>query len=221
MRPARGDRRHSGRQGAGRDCAGARSLNGWLTRDLIFVIMFLIGIARAFELPTIHAILPDIVPQSVLPRAIAAAASAQQTAIITGPAIGGLLYLLGPYTVYFCCMAIFVAAAVLVSFVHTAHARRERAPMTLESLFAGFSYIRDRQVLFGVISLDLFAVCSAAYRAAAGFRPRRARHRPVGAWPVALGACDRCARHVGGARRITPSRAAPALISSPLWPPMD
>ena len=134
------------------------SLGGWLTRELIFVIMFLIGIARAFEMPTIHAILPDIVPQSVLPRAIAAAASAQQTAIITGPAIGGLLYLLGPSTVYFCCMAIFVAAAVLVSFVHTEHARRERAPMTLESLFAGFSYIRDRQVLFGVISLDLFAV---------------------------------------------------------------
>jgi MFS family permease len=134
------------------------SLGGWLTRDLIFVIMFLIGIARAFELPTIHAILPDIVPQSVLPRAIAAAASAQQTAVITGPAIGGLLYLLGPSTVYFCCMAIFVTAAVLVSLVHTAHARRERAPMTLESLFAGFSYIRDRQVLFGVISLDLFAV---------------------------------------------------------------
>jgi MFS family permease len=134
------------------------SLGGWLTRELIFVIMFLIGIARAFEMPTIHAILPDIVPQSVLPRAIAAAASAQQTAIITGPAIGGLLYLLGPSTVYFCCMAIFMAAAVLVSLVHTVHARRERAPMTLASLFAGFSYIRDRQVLFGVISLDLFAV---------------------------------------------------------------
>jgi MFS family permease len=134
------------------------SLGGWLTRDLIFVIMFLIGIARAFEMPTIHAILPDIVPQSVLPRAIAAAASAQQTAIITGPAIGGLLYLLGPATVYFCCTAIFMAAAVLVSLVHTVHARRERAPMTLASLFAGFSYIRGRQVLFGVISLDLFAV---------------------------------------------------------------
>jgi MFS family permease len=51
------------------------SLGGWLTRELIFVIMFLIGIARAFEMPTIHAILPDIVPQSVLPRAIAAAIS--------------------------------------------------------------------------------------------------------------------------------------------------
>ncbi len=134
------------------------SVGGWLTRDIIFVIMFLVGIARAFEMPTIHAILPDIVPQSVLPRAIAAAASAQQTAIITGPAIGGVLYLLGPATVYGCCVAIFVAAAVLVSLVHTAHARREKAPMTLASMFAGFSYIRGRQVLFGVISLDMFAV---------------------------------------------------------------
>jgi len=134
------------------------SLGGWITRELMFGILFVIGIARAFELPTIHAILPDIVPQSVLPRAIAAAASAQQTAIITGPAIGGALYLLGPATVYGCCVAIFVTAAVLVSLVHTALARRDKAPVTLASLFAGFGYIRDRQVLFGVISLDLFAV---------------------------------------------------------------
>ncbi len=134
------------------------SLGGWLTRELMFAIMFLIGIARAFELPTIHAILPDIVPQSVLPRAIAAAASAQQTAIITGPAIGGALYLLGPATVYGCCVVVFVVAAVLVSLVQTALARREKAPLTLATLFAGFGYIRSRQVLFGVISLDLFAV---------------------------------------------------------------
>src|SRR5262249_50104581 len=133
------------------------SLGGWLTRELIFAIMFVIGIARAFEMPTIHAILPDIVPQSVLPRAIAAAASAQQTAVITGPAIGGVLYLLGPATVYFCCVAIFVAAG-RPRLVSSAHARREKAPVTLASLFAGFSYIRGREVLFGVISLDLFAV---------------------------------------------------------------
>jgi len=134
------------------------SLGGWLTREMIFAIMFLIGIARAFEMPTIHAILPDIVPQSVLPRAIAAAASAQQTAIISGPAIGGVLYLLGPATVYGCCVFVFVVAAVLVSLVQTALARREKTPLTLATLFAGFGYIRSRQVLFGVISLDLFAV---------------------------------------------------------------
>src|SRR5262245_31696613 len=134
------------------------SAGGWLTRDLMFSILFAVGIARAFEMPTIHAILPDIVPQSVLPRAIAASASAQQTAIIAGPAIGGALYLLGPAAVYGRCVAVFVAAAVLVSLLHTALARQDKSPVTLASLFAGFSYIRSRQILFGVISLDLFAV---------------------------------------------------------------
>jgi hypothetical protein len=56
------------------------------------------------------------------------------------------------------CVAVFVAAAVLVRLLHTALARQDKTPVTLASLFAGFSYIRSRQILFGVISLDLFAV---------------------------------------------------------------
>src|SRR5262245_1023792 len=134
------------------------SIGGWLTRELMFAILFVVGIARAFEMPTLHALLPDVVPKSVLPRAIAASASAQQTAIIAGPAIGGLLYLLGPEAVYVTCVVIFVTAAVLVSLVHTALAKQDKTPITLNSLFAGFGYIKSRQVLFGVISLDLFAV---------------------------------------------------------------
>lgn len=131
---------------------------GWLTRELMFTILFAVGVARAFEMPTIHAILPDIVPQLILPRAIAAAATAQQTAIICGPAIGGLLYALGPTTVYVTCAIIFVTAGMLVSLVRTIYAKRDKTPMSFRTLFAGFSYIRRRQVLFGVISLDLFAV---------------------------------------------------------------
>ena len=134
------------------------SHGGFLTRELIFAILFIIGIARAFEMPTLHALLPDIVPQPVLPRAIAASATAQQTAIITGPAIGGVLYVLGPAAVYWTCVTVFVTAAVLVSLVQTALARQDKTPVTLASLFAGFGYIRSRQILFGVISLDLFAV---------------------------------------------------------------
>src|SRR4051812_22477013 len=90
---------------------------GWLTRELMFTILFGVGFARAFEMPTIHAIVPDIVPQSILPRAIAAGATAQQTAIIAGPAIGGFIYLLGANVVYVTCAVIFVTAAVLVSLV--------------------------------------------------------------------------------------------------------
>jgi MFS family permease len=141
------------------------SIGGFITRELMFAILFVVGIARAFEMPTLHALLPDIVPQGVLPRAIAASASAQQTAIITGPAIGGVLYVLGPEAVYWTCVLIFVTAAVLVSAVHAVLARKDKTPVTLNTLFAGFGYIKSRQVLFGVISLDLFAVMLAGVTA--------------------------------------------------------
>src|SRR5262249_1381917 len=104
------------------------------------------------------AILPSIVEKAILPRAIAASMSAQQTAIITGPAIGGFIYVFGAQTVYFTCAAIFVCAAVLVSLIRLVNATQDKAPVALRSLFAGFSYIRGRQVLLGAISLDLFAV---------------------------------------------------------------
>jgi MFS family permease len=134
------------------------SVGGWLTREMMFGILFVLGIARSFEMPTIHAIVPDIVPQSILPRAIAAAATAGQTAIICGPALGGFLYAFGPATVYVLCAVVFMAASVLVSLVKTTFAKRDETPISLKTLFAGFGYIRGRQVLFGVISLDLFAV---------------------------------------------------------------
>jgi hypothetical protein len=53
---------------------------------------------------------------------------------------------------------VFIAAAVLVSLVETRFAKQDETPISLKTLFAGFGYIQSRQVLFGVISLDLFAV---------------------------------------------------------------
>ena len=135
------------------------SAQGWLTRDLMLGIVFLSGTARAFEIPTMHAILPSIVPITILPRAIAASAAAQQTAVICGPSLGGLLYALGPGTVYASCTLVFVAASVLMTLIELVpRAKEERKPVSLETLFAGFAYIRRRPILMGAISLDLFAV---------------------------------------------------------------
>jgi len=134
------------------------TVGGWLTREAFFTILFFAGTARAFEMPVMHALVPGIVPPRMLPRAIAAAASAQHTAIICGPAIGGLVYFFGPMAVYATCTAIFIGAAVLVSLMHVGAAKQDKTPISLETLLAGFNYIRKGQVLLGVISLDLFAV---------------------------------------------------------------
>ena len=56
-------------------------------------ILFVTGVARAFDTPTMHTLVPGLVPPALLPRAIAATAvSATQTAVICGPAMSGLIY---------------------------------------------------------------------------------------------------------------------------------
>jgi hypothetical protein len=131
---------------------------GALSRDAMLAILFASGTARAFEMPTIHALLPGIVSARLLPRAIAASASAQQTAVICGPSLGGLLYMFSPTGVYATCAAVFIAASVLIGFIRVTRRNEERKPITLETMFAGFGYICTRPILLGAISLDLFAV---------------------------------------------------------------
>ena len=137
---------------------GLGSAMGWLTREWMFAILLVSSTARAFEMPVMQAMLPSIVPMTILPRAIAASATAQQTAIISGPAIGGFLYLLGPVTVYATCAIVCAIAAVLVSGIQLINDKQDKRPITLESVFAGFSFIWNRKVLLGVMSLDLFVV---------------------------------------------------------------
>ena len=134
------------------------TFEGWLGRDAMLGVLLFSGTARAFEMPTMHAMVSGIVPPLLLPRAIAASATAQQTAVICGPSIGGLLYAFGPTIVYAICTAVFLAASVLISLVHLTARNDPRKPVSLDNLFAGFRYIRHNPVVLGAISLDLFAV---------------------------------------------------------------
>jgi hypothetical protein len=105
-----------------------------------------------------HTLVPGIVPPELLQRAIAASGSASQTAIICGPAIGGLLYVFGASTVYLTCTATFILASVLVSRIQMQSTPPDKKPVTVEAVFAGFRYIRYNKVVLGAISLDLFAM---------------------------------------------------------------
>ncbi|UFS71623.1 MFS transporter [Geomonas sp. RF6] len=134
------------------------SHSGWLGKEAILAIVFLLGAARAFEGPTMQALLPTLVEPELIPTAAAWSASAMQTAFILGPALGGLLYAVGPTTVYATSTALFLTASTLVSFIHSTHDASRREPLSLNSLFAGISFIRSRPDILGAISLDLFAV---------------------------------------------------------------
>jgi MFS family permease len=124
----------------------------------IFLCVVVIGAMRAFETPTLQALLPSLVPPEVLPRAVALSSSAGQTGIILGPAVGGFLYVAGAPVVYATAAALFLLAHVLIACVRMARAAPVSTPVSLESLFAGIVFIKGRPVVLGAISLDLFAV---------------------------------------------------------------
>jgi len=134
------------------------TLGGWLDRDGILALLVVVGAARAFEGPTMAALVPGLVPRSALQRATAWSASANQTAQIVGPAIGGLLYAAGATAAFATAAAMFLLAALCASLIRIVAATRPREPVTLASIFSGIVFIRLRPVLLGVISLDLFAV---------------------------------------------------------------
>jgi MFS family permease len=157
---------------------------GWLGREAMFAIVFVSGTARAFEIPTMNTLLPGVVSTTLLPRAIAASSSATQTAVICGPSLGGLLYALGPALVYGTCTVAFITAGVLISLVEIAPRREQKRPVSLETLFAGFAYVRSHPILLGAISLDLFAVLLGGVTALLPIYTRDILH--AGPWALGL-----------------------------------
>jgi MFS family permease len=131
---------------------------GWLHPVGIFCGVAAMGAARAFENPSTQALVPGLVEPAQVPQAIAWSSSANQTASIVGPAMGGFLYVFGAHVPYGCCAGLFGLAAVLSSTIVVKERVVVRAPVTAKSIFSGITYIRAKQKILGAISLDLFAV---------------------------------------------------------------
>ena len=131
---------------------------GALSRDLLFGAVFLIGCARAFEVPTGSALVPALVPAPLIARAVGGWTSANQVAVICGPALGGLIYAINPVVVSALCVAFFTGAISFVSCIRVKGPPAPREPPSFASVLAGFEFIRTRPRLLGVITLDLFVV---------------------------------------------------------------
>ncbi len=122
-------------------------------------VMVLFGIARAFNQPTSQALLPNLAPIELFPRAVAVNSSLGQIATIVGPAIGGLLVFLGVGVAYALSGVLLVLAVILVADLRGGG--RDTAsiePMSLATLLSGVTFVRSRPIVLGSISLDLFAV---------------------------------------------------------------
>jgi MFS family permease len=134
------------------------SYGGWLTEVHIFVATFVLGMAGAFESPTIAALLPLIAPQGSLQRATALSSAAAQVATITGPALGGIAFAFAPGLPYGIMLVFWLFSAVLTGGIKTTEPESPKDAATADDIYAGVRFIRNNSAILGTISLDLFAV---------------------------------------------------------------
>jgi MFS family permease len=134
------------------------SFAGWLSAPQIFAAAAIFGAAIAFESPAAAALLPSVTPEGMLQRGTALSTGALQAAAITGPALGGLSYTLGPGAPYVLIATFWLMAALAYGAIALDRpAKVEEAP-SMAALFAGIAFVRHNPAILGTISLDLFAV---------------------------------------------------------------
>ncbi|HEX6474120.1 MAG TPA: MFS transporter [Candidatus Limnocylindria bacterium] len=126
----------------------------------IFIVMALFGVVRAFNMPTSQALLPNLVPREDFGNAVALNTSTLQIATIAGPAVAGLLILVGTGVVYATVTVLILIAAWFIWGLRSGGGVDPDAaePTTLRSLLTGVRFVRDHPPILGSMSLDLFAV---------------------------------------------------------------
>lgn len=127
---------------------------------IIYVVIFFIGIMRAFSGPTSFALVSQLVPKEELPNAITWHSGSWQIGAVTGPALAGLLYgTVGVTPTFYGMMIGLVVAIGSIFFLSEKPPSPQIAgESVLESIRQGFRFVRRSREILGTISLDLFAV---------------------------------------------------------------
>ncbi len=116
------------------------------------------GCASALGAPAGRALTPALVPTAILPGALAVRSIAFQVSAVGGPALGGILFSIRPELVYGTSAALSLVSFACVVAMRTGRDAAGAVAPGLDSVLAGVRLIRRTPVLFGAISLDLFAV---------------------------------------------------------------
>lgn len=127
---------------------------------LLFAFAALHGSARVFVGPAMSAIAPNIVPEAVIPRAIAFNSIAWQAGTVIGPASYGFLFAHDPALPYWISLALIVVATVTVMAIHSLPPPPPEARQAhpVRQIIRGFHFVWHERFLLGCITLDLFAV---------------------------------------------------------------
>ncbi len=140
--------------------AAAAFYTGAMSLPLLYSLLFLMGIANAFDGPARQAFITNLVPHDLFQNAVTWNVSSMQIAFIVGPALGGILYAMQGKAAFVMGIvaALRLIGVLLIGRIHTRTGRHDTSEMSWKTLLAGIHYVFRKQIILGSISLDLFAV---------------------------------------------------------------
>lgn len=124
---------------------------------LLFGLLFAHGSVMALYFPASQAIIPNIVPQAQIRRAIAFSSTVNNIAQTGGPLIAGLLIVAINFHIYAVMTCLMVMSALSYQLLPN-FPRIKPTPRSWEHIVGGLKFVRSNSIVFGAIALDLFIV---------------------------------------------------------------
>ena len=126
---------------------------------VFYAAQALAGIGRAFHRPATQALGSELVPREVYANAATWRSAMFHTAMVAGPALGGLLVALSARAAYGVEVLLMAVGLLCLARVRPRPRPPEGEPRpALHGLFEGVRFVFREKVVLGALSLDLFAV---------------------------------------------------------------
>ncbi|MBO9667641.1 MAG: MFS transporter [Bdellovibrio sp.] len=120
------------------------------------------GVARAFSQPSMYAILPHMTKREGLSKALAWMSTAMQTARVTGPALGGVIFGFLGLQVSYSLICVFLLGALIATYgirIHIEAPASTGQPRAItDELKSGLKFVFGHPILLPALSLDMISV---------------------------------------------------------------
>lgn len=128
---------------------------------MVYIAAFCAGVAKGFSEPAARSFEAQVIPEEYTVQGTAVLGSSLQALSIVGPAIGGVIFaIFGPTVTFGVVTLSYLLSLVCLSFIpskpvipHETHSE----PL-MKSIREGIRFVFREQLLWGSMSLDLFAV---------------------------------------------------------------
>ncbi len=135
----------------------ALMLNEKLDLWLLFGCVFVHGTVMALYFPSSQAIIPNIVPENKIRRAIALSSTVNNVAQTCGPLLAGILLAVIDVNIYIVMTSLMVASAFSYKLLPNFHPLNHTS-RSWEGIVGGIKFVLSNSIVLGAVALDLLIV---------------------------------------------------------------